>query len=208
MGLDLRFFNGSSWSTRSSTTTNNNGNYLFSNPPTLSSGQKYYVRYLNPSSTPNGRLWGWYGPDITSYTSGTRVHGGDFDIKDVTMLSPSDGSSVSLPATFSWQLRGITSDRYRLVLVDPMNSNAAISGDLGYVSQVTVTSLPSGWPSGRTYIWWVMVCQDAACNASGDAFESRQVTIYYSGGTGQENNNPSLIPVSPEMFPGIWERLP
>lgn len=208
VGLDLRFYNGSSWSTRMSTSTNSNGDYLFSNPPSLSSGQKYYVRYLNPSSTPNGRLWGWYGADITSYTSGTRVPGGDFDIKDVTLRAPSDGSSVTLPYTFRWDLRGISSDHYRLVLFDPTSKNLAISGDLGYVSQVTMTSLPPGWPSGRTYVWWVMVCQDAACSAYGEAFESWYVTIYSGSSTGQETGVSEWIPVPAEMLLKLQQRLP
>lgn len=208
VGLDLRFYNGSSWSTRMSTTTNSNGDYLFSNPPSLSSGQIYYVLYRNPSSTPNGRLWGWYGADITSYTSGTRVHGGDFDIKDITMRAPSDGSSVTLPYTFRWDLRGITSDRYRLVLYDPVSKNLAISGDLGYVNQVTLTGLPSGWPSGRTYVWWVMVCQDTACSAYGEAFESWSVTIYSGSSTSQQTGVSEWIPVPAEMLLKLQQRFP
>jgi hypothetical protein len=208
VALDLRYYNGSSWSTRASATTNSNGEYLFANPPSLSPGQKYYVRYLNPSSTPNGRLWGWYGPDITSYTSGSRVHGGDFDIKDVTMRSPSNGSSVTLPYTFQWDLRGISSDHYRLVFYDPVDDRAATTSDLGYVNQVTITGLPSGWPSGRTYYWWVRVCQDASCSAYGDAFATWSVTIYFSSGAAQESGAGQLVPVSPEMLLRLQERHP
>jgi len=204
--LDLRYYDGSSWSTRANATTNSNGEYLFANPPSLSSGQKYYVRYRNSSSTPNGRLWDWNGTDITSYTSGSRVHGGDFDIKDVTLRSPLNGSSVTLPRTFQWDLRGIPSDHYRLVLVDLVANNIAISSDLGYVNQVTLTSLPSGWPSGRRYYWWVMVCQDAGCSAYGNAFESWAVTIYTSAA--QESDASQLVPVSPEMLLMLQERHP
>lgn len=208
VGLDLRFYNGSSWSTRSNTTTNSNGDYLFANPPSLSSGQSYYVRYLNPSSTPNGRLGGWYGADITSYTSGSRVHGGDFDIKDVTLQSPSNGSSVTLPRTFQWYLRGITSDHYHIALYDPVASKLAVSGDLGYVNQVTMTSLPPGWPSGRQYYWWIIVCQDAECNAYGESFEIRAVTIYSGAITEQVTDAVQWIPVPSEMLLRHSQRFP
>ena len=47
VGLEMRFYNGSAWSTQASTTTAGNGTYQFTNLPSLSSGQSYYVRYLN-----------------------------------------------------------------------------------------------------------------------------------------------------------------
>ncbi len=178
--LDLRFYNGSSWSTRSTITTDSSGRYNFAGVPSLSAGQLYYVRYLNPSTTANGRLWGWYGANITSYTSGASVSGGDFDIKDVALQAPADGASVTLPATFQWGTRDVTSDHYRVFFYDGVTDQGAVTGDLGYVNQVSITGLPPGWPSGRTYYWWPWVCLDADCTSYGEAYDSRAVTINFS----------------------------
>ncbi len=47
ISLDLRFYDGSNFSTVASTTTGTDGNYLFSGVPALQTGQFYYVRYPN-----------------------------------------------------------------------------------------------------------------------------------------------------------------
>ncbi|OQA15674.1 MAG: hypothetical protein BWY63_02881 [Chloroflexi bacterium ADurb.Bin360] len=180
VSLQLRYFDGSTWSTRATTTTDTGGKYSFTGIPALSSGQRYYVLYDNPSGTANGRLWGWYGADIISYTGTAMVSGGNFDIKDITLQSPSNGATVTLPATFRWGLRGITSDHYRVFFYDSVADESALTNDLNYVSQINITGLPDGWPSGRTYFWWVWVCQDSTCTAYGEAFSSHTVTIHYT----------------------------
>lgn len=180
VSLQLRYYNGSSWSTRATVTTDAGGKYNFTGIPALSSGQRYYVLYDNPSSTANGRLWGWYGANITSYTGTTSVLGGNFDIKDVTLQSPTNGASVILPATFRWGVRGITSDCYRVFFYDNVTGNDAVTNDLGYVGQINIAGLPAGWPSGRTYSWWIWVCQDSTCTAYGEAFDSYAVTISFA----------------------------
>ena len=207
VSLQLRYFNGSSWSTRATTTTDSNGRYNFMGIPSLSSGQRYYVLYSNPSTTSsNGRLWGWYGANITSYTSGTAASGGDFDIKDATMASPANGATVTLPATFSWNLRGVSGDRYRIFFYDPVDNRGATTADLGYVSQTTITGLPSGWPSGRTYYWWMWVCQDASCAAFGESFYERSVRINFTMVSGEEVD-PNGVTLTEVDLPADFARV-
>ena len=125
--------------------------------PGLGGGQTYYVRY-GPNSIEPWCLFAWYGPDITSYTAGTSVHGGDFDIANVSLLSPDPGATLSLPITFTWQRRGVATDTYRWVLFDPSDpSTGWITGDLGYVDSFTLSNLPSGAEHGKEYGWYVEV---------------------------------------------------
>ena len=186
VNLELRYYNGSAYSTRATATTDSNGDYLFTGVPSLGSGERYYVRYNNPSETANGRLGLWSGANITYYTGGSRLHGGDFDIKDIPLQSPANGSSVTLPHTFQWDFRGIASDdHYQFFIYDPVDNNLAYI-NRGYDNSATINTLPSGWPSGRQYGWWVGVCQDADCTAYGWSYEARSVTINTTARSGEE----------------------
>ena len=155
--LNLRFYDSASWSTTATTTTDSNGNYRFTDMPSLDAGQIYYVHYgLN-----NTELWylfAWYGPNITSYTVSASVHGGDFDIANVDLESPASGSTLPLPVTFTWRNRNIATDTYRWVLFDPSDPGSRwITGDLGYADSFTLRNLPSGAEYGKEYGWYVRV---------------------------------------------------
>jgi hypothetical protein len=154
--LNLRRCDSSSCTTAASTTTGSDGGYLFENVATLGSGLLYYVRY-GPNSTDSHYVSWWYGPDITSYTAGAYVPGGDFDIANVTLVSPPDGATVRLPVTFSWQQRGLAGDTYRYVLFDPDSDAWWRTSDLGSTGSFTLTGLPSGATYGKTYGWYVQV---------------------------------------------------
>jgi hypothetical protein len=67
--------------------------------PSLTPGQRYYVRYRNYADTP-GRLWVWGTRDLTSYAAGSAVEIGNFDIADIALVSPPAGATVALPYTF------------------------------------------------------------------------------------------------------------
>ncbi len=159
--LKLYFRNGTSWSVRSETTTATDGSYLFGSVASLGSGQAYEVMYgLNSSDS--RYLSAWYGPEITEFTSGSLVNGGDFDIADVTLLSPPHNSSLRLPVTFTWQRRGLAGDTYRWVLFDLANPAVGwITGDLGNAGSFTLTGLPSGAAYDHTYGWYVRVYNGA-----------------------------------------------
>jgi len=174
--LDLRFYNGASWSTRASLTTDSNGLFLFTNVPSLGPGQHYYVRYLNSSQTP-GRLWFWGTRTLTAYTSGTFTDIGDFDIADITLVSPPDGATIWLPYTFYWMRRPATpTDSYALEVFDPVDGDPYAATDgLGYVSGVTVYGLPGGFSPGTPYGWDVVV--ESPDGGSGVALDTYQVVF-------------------------------
>jgi hypothetical protein len=156
--LELRFFNGQSYTTLFSTTTDQSGLYSFLQAPTLARGQSYYVRYLNTAGTA-GYLWYWGTPNITSYTAGSSLALSTFDIADIVLTSPPDNASVSLPASFQWIRRPVTTnDSYQLTIYDINDNDPFGQTDLlGYVSGVTIGSLPGTFSSGVYYAWEVWV---------------------------------------------------
>jgi uncharacterized repeat protein (TIGR01451 family) len=155
--LELRFFNGSSWSTLAAIATGVDGYYSFVGMPALTSAQKYYVRYLNSSD--NSRLYSWSTRVLTSYAAGTTVAIGNFDIANIVLGSPAPGATVPLPTSFQWTARpATTSDSYELDLYDPYNpSLAAWTSSLGYVGSTTIGGLPSGFYINTQYAWYVGV---------------------------------------------------
>lgn len=176
--LRLRYFNGSSWSTAATTTTDCAGRYVFTGAASLGAGQKYYVRY-GPNSTVPNYVSNWYGPDLMSYTAGTRLYGGDFDLANVNLIAPTSGAGVTLPATFNWQRRGIATDTYRWYLFDPGSSDAWITNDLGYAGSFTLTGLPGGAQTGKEYGWYVRVYRGSY--SFGKSFYYRRITFLSSG---------------------------
>jgi hypothetical protein len=159
----LRLYDGSSGSTVLTAATGADGSYTFANAPTLSAGQEYYVRYNNGDdgnfSDPRYlALWQSYA--IESYTAGTSVAGGEFDIANIPLVSPSPGAWVPLPQTFQWTRRtATTTDSYEFNLFDPSDSDPWWWTDpaLGYVGSYTLSSLPSGFFPGTSYEWNVWV---------------------------------------------------
>lgn len=138
-----------------SRTTNADGRYTFTDVSALGSGQSYYVVYENNSDY--SRVYVWQTKLITSFGAGASVDLGSFDISNVYLLLPSDGSSVSLPETFHWITRGISGDSYALELYGANNSPFARTNALGDVSSVTINSLPSGFSFGTQYYWDILI---------------------------------------------------
>jgi hypothetical protein len=172
--LRLRFYNGAAWSTAATTRTDGNGRYLFTGIASLGSGQKYYVLYGSNSTDPQ-RLYRWFGPDITAYTEGMLVAGGDFDIANVDLVSPAPGATVTLPAIFRWRQRGLAGDTYRFGLFDPNGSDAWGTDPLGNVDSFMLSGLPSGAVYGKQYGWQVWVCNGP--DSCGLSFYYRSVTF-------------------------------
>jgi hypothetical protein len=115
------------------------------------------VRYLNADGT-SGLLWGWWSPDITSYTAGGNVPGGDFDIADVGLGNPNTETPQTLPVTFYWTMRNVASDRYEFEILNAETYQILWrSGDLSRVSSFTLNSLPPGITPGEIYGWDVRI---------------------------------------------------
>lgn len=150
--LALRFWNGSQWNTDATTTTNTSGAYRFLITRTLTSGQRYYVRYSNLID--NKYLSYWYTHSITESPT-TEIWFEDFDIANVVLNYPTHPHTGPLPIPFQWTRRNATpTDDYFLDLFDPADYNPRIDQRLqGYVSSYTLNSLPTGFQNGVQYGW-------------------------------------------------------
>jgi hypothetical protein len=180
VALDLRFWNGSSWSTQLSTTSGSNGVYQFSGAPSLIVGQKYYVRYDNPTNTTT-RIGYWRSNDIEEYTAGTNYQVNDFDITNIALTSPAPDATVSLPRTFQWTVRsGVPTDSYEWDLFDPYDGDPSwwTYPTLGYVGGYTLSGLPSGFYPYVTYGWDVYAYGPGGY---GYSYYYREVTFLNTG---------------------------
>lgn len=185
--VQLRFWDGSAYSTRLETSTDSSGSYRFLNPPTLASGQSYYVLYLNDTTGGNvsnaSYLYIWGGPEITAYTGG-QIAGGDFDIANILLVSPAPDATVTLPAAFQWQLRAATpSDQYDWELFNPNTNQQWMSGQLGYRNSISVSSLPAGVTYGAPYGWDVWVHDGHG--GTGSSYYWRRITFSNAAVGGQ-----------------------
>ncbi|MBN2005450.1 MAG: hypothetical protein JXA21_18980 [Anaerolineae bacterium] len=160
--LELRFYDGSAWSTPLTTTTAADGRYQFVGAPALAAGQRYYVRYSNGMAgnalNPDYLDW-WRGPTLTAYTAGNEVAGGDFDLAGIAPVSPASGAHVTLSHTFAWTPRPATpEDSYELhVYGSGMLPWVWTDPALGYVSYYALGDLPSDFAYGTEYHWAVGV---------------------------------------------------
>jgi uncharacterized repeat protein (TIGR01451 family) len=172
--LELRHFDGQSFSTQLATQTDGTGYYNFDTAPSLPPGEIYYVRYLNTGATP-GQLWFWGTRDITSYAAGGTV-ASNFDLADVTLVAPPGGATVALPAPFQWTLRSATpTDSYQLTVFDPNGTAFGQTDPLGYVNGVTLTGLPSDFHAGIGYGWTVNI--NSPDGGYGTAYYYRRVSF-------------------------------
>ena len=199
--LEVQLKDGGAWTTVAETETNAGGLYNFTGADSLTAGQEYRVSYGNTPDDPNpgpGYLWSWLGRRITGYAAGAAAAGGDFDVEDIVLASPADDASVTLPAMFCWTPRSAASDNYRLLFLDPSTGQLAGTGYLGKVGCVTVSSLSAGWPSGRSYMWWVQVYEGSNPDATpynnyGDSYGDRMATISFQA-SGPGPGSASLLP--------------
>ena len=209
--LTLSHWDGANWTTRDVTVTETDGRYTFADAATLGAGEIYSVDYENTPGQPNpgpSYLWSWSGNRIAAYIAGQSVAGGDFDVADIPLVSPADGASVTLPSTFCWASRGIAGDNYRLVLWYPDEDDTVATAYLGDTSCVVLTELPSGWPSGASYRWWVRVYRGSNPQAApynvGVSYGDRAATISFSAsarGEGAEGP-PQFVPLDGDTGAG------
>jgi hypothetical protein len=176
--LQLDFFNGATELTALTTSTNDAGYYSFIGAPSLTTGQSYYVQF-GPNDIDPRYLYYWLAPDITNYIAGSNVPGGDFDIANVSLLSPASGVTQQLPITFSWQRRSIESNTYRWVLFELDSGDWWLTGDLGDVGNYTLTSMPEGTVYSQEYSWYMRVYKSA--DSYGESFYYRQITFMPGG---------------------------
>jgi hypothetical protein len=154
------------------TLTNASGYYVFTNQSSLPLDHVYYVKYTNPGDP--ARLWRWYTSPLDTYTYGSAVNIGDFDIADIALSSPSHGAYVDLPETFTWVRRPATpSDNYEFDLYEDCENCALFYTlpPLGYAGSYNLTTLPPGFAYDTLYFWEIWVyAPDGGYGISYDAY--------------------------------------
>ncbi|MCL4489343.1 MAG: hypothetical protein M1570_14625 [Chloroflexi bacterium] len=197
--LNLRFYNGSAWSTVMTTTTDTQGLYQFTDVPSLGSGQKYQIEYLNSNPRDSTRLWNWTTRLLTDYTAGEGVGIGDFDLANLTLAAPVPSSDVTLPITFQWYPRAASpNDSYIFELFEPSSfAPDWYTAPLGYVGSYTLNALPTGFATGHLYSWTVYV---AGPDGSGGAAYYSSLVTFTNAGSSPRMPLPSSP--SPYLRPG------
>jgi hypothetical protein len=157
VSLELRRYNGSSYSPAGLTTTGDQGTYLFANVASLQPGEHYYVRYLNGASgnaNDPSRLNGWWGGSLTNFLVGQDAHGGTFDIGNVLLKFPTPSRTVSLPVLFHWARRPGQAETYALELIHNSTGQYVSTGYTGYLE---LQQLPDGVTANGPSYWGVAV---------------------------------------------------
>jgi hypothetical protein len=180
-----------------STATQANGTYAFANMPSLQTGQSYLAYFQNTSVT-NGRLWYWQTRNLVTYTLGSQVPLGNFDIADIKLISPSSSVTVTLPETFNWQVRSASpSDSYEFDLYEPNSSSPYFytQPPLGHVGSYQLKSLPAGFSANTRYVWEIWAY--APDNALGISLESRSIAFTLPTSASSplgEGSSPAVLP--------------
>jgi uncharacterized repeat protein (TIGR01451 family) len=174
--LHLRYKTGS-WSTYATTTSDSTGSYQFTNLPPLTTGQQFYVAWIN--KTDDSQLGGWACDSITTSTTNLEDYRCSFDVAYVVLASPDNNVTVALPKKFSWYKRSMTTDSYSLDLFDLNDSTLSWwYPQVGYVDSYTLNGLPSGFVPGKQYGWSVVVY---GSDGVGYAYYYGKITFTNSG---------------------------
>ncbi len=189
--LDLRQGSGSSYTSVRTTKTAVDGTYKFLDAPGLPVGQSYFVQFINNARNASYVAF-WYAPFINSYTAGTSLAGGDFDIANVALSLPADGHSGQLPITFKWVKRSLAGDTYAWAMADLTTLEEWWTADLGPVDTFVLSALPGGASYGKKYGWHVLVFRGP------DSFGG---SYYYQ--TFTATNGPRSMPEREQSF---WTR--
>ncbi len=137
---------------KGTTSTGSDGIYQFTGAATLTSGQKYYVRYRNTSTSYNSRIAAWYTDYITAYKTGARAYAGNFDIADALLVSPS--GALYAPYSFSWVARNKSPyDYYFVEVYDAAYTIYAFTNSTLHASSLNFNTVPSGFSTGVSYYW-------------------------------------------------------
>lgn len=199
IALELRRYSGGSWSSQGSTQTDSAGFFRFT-PPSLSSGQRYYVRYVNPENLTT-RLAFWGTHELTSYSAGQTVYIGDFDVHNIELQTPAPGATVNVPTTFHWATRPATpSDSYEFDLFDYDDGDPYFYTEppLGYVGACTLNHLPGRFAPGVQYAWGL-----AAYSPDGGIGLS-----YWVYGVIFASNGAQIAPIPARSLPGWADDRP
>jgi hypothetical protein len=157
-----------------STTSGDLGIFSFTGLPTVDGQTAYFeFRYVNTSDPTRVSIA--FRPRPVAYTEGTMVEGGDLEIANLAQVTPSDGATVTLPASFTWTPNGVSTN-YTLWIscagttrsVHPSNPD-----------QYTLDSLPAGLSYDVECDWYVSATGPGTFYTR--SYENVQVTFAESG---------------------------
>jgi regulation of enolase protein 1 (concanavalin A-like superfamily) len=157
--------------------SNSDGNFVFEYPDPLQPGWAYYIRFRNPSVTPNGLLYAFTSIDILTFTTQTDAVLPDIDLTDIPLGPPYDPEyiqDVATPLQFNWAQRAAT-DSYRFAIVDPAGDREFVSPPLGSRPFYGMQSRPAGFETAPTYYLWFVVVDTPA--GTGVSFNSGAVSF-------------------------------
>ncbi|NJM41171.1 MAG: carboxypeptidase regulatory-like domain-containing protein [Anaerolineae bacterium] len=149
------------------TTTDINGLYVF---PYARDDYLYSYRVTYRNGAAGGNpddpryLLYWQSRNPDFYTYAARVSGGDFDIAEVELVSPSNNATVAVPATFTWKER-LDGDKYQW-FIDAVGDafGQCDQQDPGTNTSFTFASLGCGGiftiETGTPHIWRVEVTRE------------------------------------------------
>jgi hypothetical protein len=205
--LELRYFDGATWSTRATATTNGSGRYAFI-VPSLLGGQRYYIRYTN--TTDSSRLGLWATKELSAYSAGVGVSMATFDIADIALDWPAEYAVHNLPVQFTWAIRSASPiDSYEFNLWDPIDEIVYSTSPLGHVNGYVLNGAPY---VDQWYGWWVGVfnySEYAVTDAYGYSFGFRWVYILASASGANEivlGDELPLAQMLPELIDPETER--
>jgi hypothetical protein len=156
VAVDLRSFDGLTWTNLDSTVTAPDGSYRFMDPQGVRKGEYFVVRYKNGGAAGN-RVSEWTSRPLTTYPQGASLGLSVFDLADLALAAPADKSSVSAPVDFQWSARpGAGAGFYALVLTNP-GSGATVYQSPPVYDQTSfrLDSVPAGVQTGIAYRWTV-----------------------------------------------------
>ncbi len=157
IGVNLEFYDGVTTSIIMSANTGPDGVYQFLGAPSLAKGQHYDVKYQRPTGITD-TLRSWTTNSITGYVSGASVGMPPFDIANVPLLQPSANTTVTLPFNFQWTVRPSThTDSYAFEIRNSAVPTTFSSGQLGYVGNFNLTTVPVSFTTGVQYPWFIRV---------------------------------------------------
>ncbi len=176
--LQLRFYDGMSWSTIATRSTNSSGEYSFIGMPSLQPGQLYYVLFLNDYGYTQW-LYYWQTREIDIYDGFSDVNIGNFDIEELRLSEPPQIREISLPVTFMWYPRSDfllnqeQPESYGLHLYDWWFETPSFdTGPLTDAYTYTLDILPDGFRFNYWYAWDVRIyTPDGGSGVSYDVHE-------------------------------------
>lgn len=154
---------GGSCERKARTATDGSGLYNFPYMPSAGTFG-YQVTYRNGDAGGNPTdaryLRYWQEPMIADYDYAQRVAGGSFDIANLPLSSPADGSTQAVPTTFTWQSRGVAGDQYQWFIDATSDFGLCDQENPGSNLSFVFNSLDCSFPSvatGTPIAWYVIV---------------------------------------------------